>query len=283
MAITCTIYDKDGNIKLGKNDYEEKSKKLTATDERFLCIATQDCQYEAGDVIEVECDQAGEYLMVQLDKTLAPSLIFVKGKKWRYPVPLSENWQESLPEYTFKGKRHVLTVRKAKPFEVEQYQNLTFNAHDLKEETGAYPHADANVETRNDSTFFAKNAIDGVYANESHGSYPYQSWGINQQPDAALTIDFGREVLIDCVELTLRADFPHDSYWTEATVEFSDGSQEIFSLEKTDKPQSFSFDKRLTNQLVLMSLNKAPDESPFPALTQLAAYGWNKLDESKER
>ncbi|GFH42962.1 hypothetical protein Hs30E_15130 [Lactococcus hodotermopsidis] len=41
------------------------------------------------------------------------------------------------------------------------------------------------------SLLFARNAIDGVFATLSHGVYPYQSWGINRQEDAALTIDFG--------------------------------------------------------------------------------------------
>ena len=47
--------------------------------------------------------------------------------------------------------------------------------------------------------------------------------GINQQADAALTIDFGHEVRIDQCALTLRADFPHDSYWQQVTLAFSDG------------------------------------------------------------
>ena len=41
--------------------------------------------------------------------------------------------------------------------------------------------------------------------------------GINQQLDAALKIEFGREVLLDKVILTLRADFPHDNYWQQVT------------------------------------------------------------------
>lgn len=29
--------------------------------------------------------------------------------------------------------------------------------------------------------FAARNAIDGVTANRSHGSWPYESWGINKR------------------------------------------------------------------------------------------------------
>ena len=55
-----------------------------------------------------------------------------------------------------------------------------------------------------------------IFENASHGEYPYQSWGINQDPKAALTVDFGRPVVIE-IRLTLRADFPHDGWWEEAT------------------------------------------------------------------
>ncbi len=59
-----------------------------------------------------------------------------------------------------------------------------------------------------------------MYSNNSHGSYPYESWGINQQLDAALTVDFGREVEVDRIDITIRCDFPHDSYWTQASYPY---------------------------------------------------------------
>ena len=49
--------------------------------------------------------------------------------------------------------------------------------------------ASANVETRGESVFAARNAIDGVKANRSHGAWPFESWGINRQDDAQLTLE----------------------------------------------------------------------------------------------
>ena len=34
----------------------------------------------------------------------------------------------------------------------------------------------------------------------------------------ALTLDFGREVLLEELRITERADFPHDNYWVKAEV-----------------------------------------------------------------
>lgn len=41
------------------------------------------------------------------------------------------------------------------------------------------------------SEIAARNVIDGLCANRFHGIWPYQSWGINRQEDAVLTVDFG--------------------------------------------------------------------------------------------
>ena len=127
-------------------------------------------------------------MWVTLDETLATTLVYIKGNEWIYPVHLSENAKEAAPEGRFVGKSHYLSVRVATKEELAAYRNVALNPHDQKEFLGAYPHAHANVETRDDATFFACNAIDGIFANTSHGNYPYGSWGINQQADAALTI-----------------------------------------------------------------------------------------------
>jgi len=109
--------------------------------------------------------------------------------------------------------------------------------------------------------------------NHGHGSWPYASWGINKDPNAEIKIEFGRRVSVDCLKVYLRADFPHDSWWTQATVTFSDGSYEVLELIKSDRAQVFPMKERKTEWIKLSALVKADDESPFPALTQLEAYG----------
>ncbi len=56
--------------------------------------------------------------------------------------------------------------------------------------------------------FAARNAIDGIVCPESHGEYPYQSWGINRDPQACWTLEFGHPVKAEALVLTTRADFP---------------------------------------------------------------------------
>ena len=138
---------------------------------------------------------------------------------------------------------------------------------------GCYPHASANVETRGESVFAARNAIDGVLANRSHGSWPYESWGINKRQDAQMLLEFGRPVDIDRIVLWTRADFPHDNWWVEAELLFSDGTREIVKMEKSRKPHGFQMEKKNITWIRLGNLIQSDDPSPFPALTQLEVYG----------
>jgi hypothetical protein len=275
VKISLEILDQTGQVKQGKNDYEAFNREMCVSGTNEVHLTTQDLRLTVGDKASVKLSEAGQYLVVRLDETLAPSLIFIKGDTWTYQFPLAENDLEAKPDIAFTGKRHSFQVRLAYDFEIKNYQNLTLNPHDQKDESGAYPHASANVETRNDATFFAKNAIDGYYGNQSHGSYPYQSWGINQQLDAALTIDFGREVEIDRIAFVFRADFPHDSYWTSVTLSFDNGIRQTFETTNSDSRQAFDISAVKTRQVTFEKLIQADDASPFPALTQLEAFGRN--------
>lgn len=230
--------------------------------------------YQPGDVIRLEADElaGGGYAVIQLEDTLAPALVYLPGSALCYRVPEQAERIVFSPK-AFAGELHLIRARLAAPQEIRARRNLAFNCYDRHGSGGFYPHSSANVETRGESVFASYNAIDGVYENSSHGRWPYQSWGINRDPNAALTVDFGRPVTVDELRLTLRADFPHDSWWTAATVEFSDGSRERLSLRKTAAPQSFLLRPRTVDKLVLKELAKAEDDSPFPALTQLEAWG----------
>lgn len=279
VKLSLKIVNHKDELKLGKNDYENDLKAMSATGDDFVYLATQLLALQEGDKIIVEVEAENQYLFVKLDETLNESFVFVKGKKWVYQPMLTTNGLESICENAFRAKRHYCQVRLAKEHEIKQYRNLALNPHDQKEDSQAYPHAFANVETRNDATFFARNAIDGIFANNSHGSYPYQSWGINQQKDAALTIDFGRQVVLNQIGLTLRSDFPHDSYWNQVSVRFDNGDSQTFETSKTSVPQYFDFPEMQTQKIVLTNLIKnETDASPFPALTEIECFGFNVVE-----
>lgn len=250
---------------------------LTETDFSENTVLVYNAEYKEGDIISIETKTAKEsvFCEIRLDDTILPSVVCIKGKGLEFKVPFGEK-KLSYSQKSFSGKMHVITAKISDDSTVHTRRNLAINPYDTSTGVGIFPHASANIETRGESVFAARNVIDGIYANNSHGEYPYQSWGINRRTDAELKVEFGKTVEIDEVRITLRADFPHDSYWTEGKVEFSDGSTEILNFYKTHLPQIFPISKKTTEYMILKELIKAEDESPFPALTQIEAWGCYK-------
>lgn len=233
-------------------------------------------RYQLGDYYEIELEKPNSYIVVQLDPILNPALIYIQGNHWRYNIPFNFQRYPAMADGSFEGIAHYACVREATTEEILREQNLAYNSHDQHQNSGAFPHVTANAETRNEDAFLAKNVIDGYLANKGHGRFPFQSWGIDQRDDAELKLDFGREVLVKKIGILLRADFPHDNYWTKADITFSDGTTITLNLEKTDKIQYFSVAKKKSRYLKLNHLCKAADgNNAFPSLSQLLVWGTN--------
>lgn len=229
-------------------------------------------RYRPGDRVALEMNHPGQYCVVQFEDTMPAALVFVQKREINFHIPTGQQAITYSPK-SFTGERHVVRARLATPAEIAARRNLALNPYDEHGDTGFYPHASANVETRGEAVFAARNAIDGTFENTSHGEYPYQSWGINRDPNAALKLEFGRPVTLDEIRLTLRGDYPHDNYWVSAAVEFSDGSREVFATTNSLAPQPFAIAPRTVEWLVLKDLVQADGPSPFPALTQIEAWG----------
>lgn len=243
---------------------------LTAADAKSVSLVYTN-EYREGDSIVLSCNQPC-CCMVQFEDSLPAALVYVAERDARYHIPFGADRVVFSPK-CFVGSRHLIRARLAEPQEIAARRNLAFNPYDQHGDNGFFPHSQANVETRGEAVFAACNAIDGICENSSHGEWPYQSWGINRDPKAEWKLSFGRSVTIDELRLVLRADFPHDNYWTEAKVTFSDGSVEKLSLVKTAQAQVFPIAPRRAEWLTLGELIQAEGPSPFPALTQFEAWG----------
>ena len=258
--------------------------KITVTDspgETKFQVCSQDealmvyrGEYSEGDSLVFETTEPNAYYVIRVDDGMDEAYVYLTTEKLSYLIPFHEKKISYNPK-CFTGQRHYITMRKAEEFENRSYRNLAQNVMDQHGDLGCYPHAHANVETRGESVFAARNAIDGILANESHGPWPYESWGINMQDDAEITLEFGRPVDFDQIALYTRADFPHDNWWVEGTFVFSDGTKEVVKMEKSVKPHVFSIQRKGITWLKLCNLIKADDPSPFPALSQIQVYGVN--------
>lgn len=229
--------------------------------------------YNEGDTLLFKTDSINKFYMIQFDNALGANFVYITKEEVRFSVPFNDRKTGYSPK-AFFGNMHLLSAREATPEEVASYKNLAYNVYDEHGDTGCYPHATANVETRNEPSFFARCVIDGVRENSSHGFWPYCSWGIDRRDDAEIKIDFGRNIKTDKMALVIRADFPHDSWWDEGTFEFSDGTSLTVPLTKTATPQFFTFPEKTISWIKLNNLIKnQEDPSPFPALSQWEVYG----------
>ena len=236
-------------------------------------VLTWDGEYRKGDMIEFSGLTPDKYYVVKVDACIDPALVLIKEKNVVFTVPFYEK-KTSYNPLAFLGNRHYISIRKALEHEIKAYRNIALNPFDQHEVAGVYPHASANVETRGEAVFAARNAIDGCIATLSHGEWPYESWGINRQDDAEFTLDFGCEVDFDRIALYTRADFPHDNWWISGTFTFSDGTTETVHMDKKiAEPHFFDISRKGITWIKLGNLIKADDPSPFPALTQIQVFG----------
>jgi hypothetical protein len=245
-----------------------------------------DRAYQPGDRILFGGPQR---LAVRLDEHMPECLLYLVSSQGdvSYEIPYGTEEKQTGSAYapqSFASPSHRITVRALSKHELRGYHNLALNPCDLRqtEPTPAqfFPHATTNSVSRSLFDFEARNAIDGVTQNGHHGVWPYQSWGPQLRLDLWWKLDFGRPVELDKLRLMVRSDFPHDSYWKTATVEFSDGSHLALQITSSAAFQDFPFKKRRVSWLRLTDLVPA-DPARWCAFIEVEAWGRDKPRQSE--
>ncbi len=135
-----------------------------------------------------------------------------------------------------------------------------------------YPDASSNSVSRSLFDVEARNAIDGRTVNGHHGVWPYQSWGPQLRTDIWWKLEFGRPVRVNKVRLMVRTDFPHDSYWQNADLEFSNGSHVSLQISSSPELQEFSFPPRPVEWMRIAKVVSA-DLAKWCSLIEVEAWG----------
>lgn len=209
MVLRITVENPAGAVKAS-----------TQADDRAILV--WDGFYTPGDRIRFTVPEAGKEWRIRVDDAVEEAQVLLTGTELVYEVPCGDAALPYNPN-AFGAGRHLLTLRAATAGEMEAVRNLAANPIDQHDATDCFPHAHANAETRGEAVFFARNAIDGVTANTSHGVWPFATWGNDGRDDAEITVEFGRPVDLEEVALVTRADFPHDNWWVNGKLTFSNG------------------------------------------------------------
>ena len=259
----------------------DKNKNVLASAQGKSVSLNYDALYNDGDSIRVGSN-TDTFIAVKFDKTLEESIIYCPGKSFEFVIPGKSVLDGCYAPDAFSGDGHIISAREVSDEEAYAYRKISLNSHDIHGKSRSFPHASANFVTRENPCFYARNAIDGVIHNESHGVFPYHSWAGGAREDLEFLLDFGGKVLVDKIVFYLRADFPHDTYWKNIDVEFSDGSIETAEFLETADGQALSFEARETTFIKLVNFKQAVFPLSWAALTQIEVFGnYIKEDYSK--
>jgi hypothetical protein len=269
--------------------------RIEVRDDQGLSIASTDIQAPSSTVAAAALTFHGEYrpgdrivitgprrMAVRLDDSMTECLLYLPNPsrgKFSYEIPYGREERQTGSAYaseSFSGNSHRVTARALNLEELTGYRNLALNPCDLLQpEDGpaqVYPHSSTNSYARNLYDFAARNAIDGNVQNGRHGVWPYQSWGPEQRLDLWWKLDFGRPVELDKIRLVVRADFPHDSYWKSADLEFSDGSRLPIRMIPSAEFQEFAFPRWQVSWVRITNLVPA-DPAKWCSFIEVEAWG----------
>ncbi len=115
-----------------------------------------------------------------------------------------------------------------------EVRNLAVNENACTYHLRSYPRVTSNSHYRYRPEFSPNNVIDG-----NHSADKY--WRPSRRTDLWLKVEFGREVETEKVVIMLRRDDGQDRTWTNAVLEFSNGSKVAVELKNTSEPQEFPF------------------------------------------
>jgi len=171
--------------------------------------------------------------------------------------------------------RHIEAMVQAQtgaPFRLDTgYTNVALNPFAGGGPADGLPSAESNSVCRGEACFAAANVIDGRTENAGHGPR-FPSWGPDRRDDLWLKLGLGGPTRIDRIDLWVRADFPHDSYWRSAVAEFSDGSTVPLTIAETADRQSFPIPERVTEWVRFSRLTPA-DSQKWCAFSEVEVWG----------
>jgi len=237
--------------------------------------------YEEGTKICISAPLC-EFIKIQLDSTLGDAIIYNPQGRLEYEIPFG-NLRKMYSEYSFVGRGHKIQVSEPTEEEIYGTRNIALNPYDVRGQKKYFPHASANLVTRDNPTFFERNAIDGMRENIGHGPYPFHSWAGGAREDLEYKLDFGAPVEVEKLVFYLRADFPHDTYWKSVDVIFDGGEVHTAEFEKTEKGQELVLPEVIKTKTVnLKNFRQATFPLSWAALTEIEVYGkYIKEDLSK--
>lgn len=270
--ITVAYYDKNDNF-------------ISEITEKNLAILNIDQKIQPGDKVVVTLPKGVQYFWFNLNPKIKLSLIYCPTGEFTYTVP---DYAENIYPALMVGNGNYVythpTITAFLPSEADlnTVYNVALNPYDAPYLSGDEMVTSNSVRTAEGVGLFTpSNVINGSKNNRGHGQAFNTSWGADKdaagfdQSKVYLNINFGREVILDYFVLYIRADFPHDTYITGLTLEFSDGSTyEWTEITNSNQGQRFDLPESVTTESVRIKNIQIKDMNWY-GITEFEAYGIN--------
>ncbi len=255
--------------------YKTASGKVVTEKGNGYVILNLTSKLTAGDTLTVKVT-GSKYIALSINERQGESLLYLPDGVYTFTVPsnLAENYNVTMRTGgTSYYRENTVFVRIPTTDELKKEHNLALNPYDVAEQLNAFPHVSAESVKGNTGYYKAQNAVDGFISNGSDKSWPYQAWVPEASDKDGITIDFGRDVKVNTLEILLR-NAPNDVHALSATVTFSDGTKEEISMWNTDGFMVFDLGGRIVKSLTISDFELASNGT-F-SITEIRVFGSEK-------
>jgi hypothetical protein len=118
-----------------------------------------------------------------------------------------------------------------------EVRNLALNEDAYTYHLRSYPRVTSNSHYRYRPVYSPTNVIDGRHSSERY-------WRPARRTDLWLMVEFGRQVEIEKVIVTLHQNEGQEKTWNGATLEFANDKKVAIALKNTSLPQEFTFSRQ---------------------------------------
>ncbi|HHV10855.1 MAG TPA: hypothetical protein GXX75_11325 [Clostridiales bacterium] len=257
---------------LGRFNHEIISAYSEQNDTGKALFLTYEGLYREGDYI-LFSEISVPFVNIKVDDFIAETTLYVPKGEFVFKIPYGiASW--AYHYYAFVGEVHHISICETSAMQLMGSRNISENPLDQKDNMLGFPHVTANTVTRGEPWFEPRNAIDGIINTESHGPYPFCSWGVGYTDDVSATVDFGRDIIAEECVIILRNDQykEHDANWLSGRLLLSDGTDIPLAFSPLKQSYNIPLEGNKINRLTITDL-KRPNGEKYCALTQIQVFG----------
>ena len=227
-------------------------------------------RYGAGDTLNIKVT-GSSYVAVSMNERQGESILYVPSGSLTLTLPPSAN--ETYCSAMMRGSGsssymyNTILIRIPTEKELKSERNLAANTYADCFSAGVYPLAAG--ESVGGAVNAVRNAVDGFTPNGGTGGWPYQSYA--PAAGAEMSIDFGREVVVDKLEIKLR-QAGGDTHPLSAVVTFDSGDTLTVALNSSGLTLSADLGGRTVTGLTIGSFDLADSGGEF-GITEVRVLG----------